>query len=577
MIERPWLDFYGNVPRHLDYPETTLFDFLAGTAERYPDHTALEFMGAETSFRTLIGEIEACARALRSLGIREGDRVTICLPNVPQAVVMFYAVNRIGAVSNMVHPLSSEGEIEFFLNESESVAAITLDAFYGKFAAVRENTRLKYLIVTSVADKLKPLTALAFRLTKGRKIQRPPRIEGVIHWGDFLAGGAPYSLPTAGRHDPEEPAVILYSGGTSGTMKGILLSDRNFNALALQTAAMGDCLLPGHSMLAILPVFHGFGLGICIHTMLVHGCRSILVPTFNAKIFADLLRKKHPNYIAGVPTLYEALLRNPALKNTDLSCLEGVFCGGDSLSIELKKKVDAFLRSHGARVEIREGYGMTESVTASCLTPKNHAREGSIGLPFPDMLYKIVRPGTRETLPYGTDGEICVSGPTVMIGYLGNPKENAHTLQIHPDGLTWLHTGDLGMMDADGFVYFRQRLKRMIISSGYSIYPSQLENVIDAHEAVLMSTVIGVDDPYKIQKVKAFVVLRPHIAPTEEIKKSIRDHCEKNIARYAMPYEFEYRESLPKTLVGKVAYTVLEAEEKEKEEKRQKRNDGDGA
>lgn len=577
MIDRPWLDFYGTVPASLAYPETTLFEALAEAAARYPDHTALEFMGAETSYRTLVDEIEACARALRSLGIREGDRVTICLPNVPQAVVMFYAVNRIGAMSNMVHPLSSEGEIEFFLTESDSVAAITLDAFYGKFAAVRERTRLRYLIVTSVADKLKPVTALAFRLTKGRKIPRVPRSAGVIPWGEFLAGGAPYSLSTQGDHAPDDPAVILYSGGTSGTTKGILLTDRNFNALALQTAAMGDCLLPGHSMLAILPVFHGFGLGICIHTMLVHGCRSLLVPTFNAKIFADLLRKKQPNYIAGVPTLYEALLRNPSLKNTDLSCLEGVFCGGDSLSIELKKKVDAFLKLHGASVEIREGYGMTESVTASCLTPKHHAREGSIGLPFPDMLYKIVRPGTQETVPYGTDGEICVSGPTVMIGYLGNPKETAHTLQIHPDGRTWLHTGDLGMMDAEGFVYFRQRLKRMIISSGYSIYPSQLENVIDAHDAVLMSTVIGVDDPYKIQKVKAFVVLKPHIAPSEEIKRSIREHCEKNIAKYAMPYAFEYRESLPKTLVGKVAYTVLEAEEKEKEAKQRKRNEGDGA
>ena len=264
----------------------------------------------------------------------------------------------------------------------------------------------------------------------------------------------------------------------------------------------GGLCITGDSMLSIMPIFHGFGLGIGIHTMLVNGCKCILIPAFSAQTFGPLLKKNQPNFIAGVPTLYEALLRSNKIKKTDLSCLKGVFCGGDSLSIELKKKVDAFLKEHGAKVQIREGYGTTECVTASCLTPKNYYREGSIGLPFPDTYYKIVKPNTQEEVPYGTEGEICINGPTVMMGYVGNPKETAHVLQIHPDGLTWLHTGDLGFMDEDGFVYFRQRLKRMIVSSGYSIYPSQLENIIDAHEAVLMSTVIGVDDPYKIQKVR---------------------------------------------------------------------------
>lgn len=570
MSKAPWLAHYGVVPEHLRYPDSTMYELLSETAERYPDNTAYEFMDTKTSYRHLMVEIDECAKALRSIGIKEEDRVTICLPNIPQAVVMFYAINRIGAMANMIHPLSSEGEIEFYLQESKSVAAITLDAFYGKFAAVRSRTELENIIVTSIKDRLKPVTSLLFQLTKGRKIKPIPAQDDVIYWSEFLSVGKHCHLPVLGEQKGTDPAVILYSGGTSGTTKGILLSNRNFNALALQTAAMGECVFPGHVMLAILPVFHGFGLGVCIHTMLVHGCHCILIPTFNATIFGKLLKKKKPNYIAGVPTLYEALLRNEKLKGIDLSCLEGVFCGGDSLSIELKKKVDAFLRDHGATVEIREGYGMTESVTASCLTPLHGGKEGSIGLPFPDMYYKIVKLGTQDELAYRTDGEICVSGPTVMIGYLGNPKENAHTLQEHPDGRIWLHTGDLGMMDEDGFVYFRQRLKRMIISSGYSIYPSQLENVIDGHQSVLMSTVIGVEDPYKMQKVKAFVVLKPGVSPTNEIKKSIHEHCERNIAKYAMPYEFEYRESLPKTLVGKVAYTVLEAEEREKERQKGK-------
>ncbi|MGI6727831.1 MAG: AMP-binding protein [Anaerovoracaceae bacterium] len=564
MMNTPWLSFYENVPKHINYPNTSMFELVQNTAKAFPNFIAYEFMGKTTTYAEFINEVNQCAKALKAIGINEGDRITICLPNVPQAVIFFYAVNLIGAISNMIHPLSSEGEIQFYLNNSNSKAAITLDIFYDKFENIRGNTVLKYLIITSIKDKLGIINIIGYNLSKGCKIKDVSRKTDTILWKDFLKKGKKYNLGYTVIKKGQDPAVILYSGGTTGTTKGILLTNLNFNALAMQTAAMGDCIFPGHTMLAIMPIFHGFGLGVCIHTMLTNGCKCLLIPTFNFKMFGKLLKKKQPNYIAGVPTLYEALLRNKKIKGIDLSCLEGVFSGGDSLSIELKKKVDFFLKKHGAKVQIREGYGTTECVTASCLTPKSFAKEGSIGIPFPDTYYKIVKPNTQKELSYEEEGEICISGPTVMLGYIGNPKETSHTLQIHPDGRIWLHTGDLGVMDSDGFIYFKQRIKRMIISSGYSIYPSQLENVIDAHEAVLMSTVIGIDDPYKIQKVKAFIVLKPDFLPTEKVKKSIKDHCNKNIAKYAMPYEFEYRKSLPKTLVGKVAYTVLEAEEREK-------------
>lgn len=507
------------------------------------------------------------ARALKAVGLKENDRVTICMPNTPQALVMFYALNVIGALPNMIHPLSAQGEIEFYLNFSHSVAAITLDAFYGKFAAVRGKTPdLQLLIIAKIKEELKPLLKLGFSLTTGRRIKPIPENADVLYWSDFIKMGQTYKLAYRAKRSAGDPAVVLYSGGTTGTTKGILLSNLNFNALSMQVVASGDCVIPGHSMLAIMPIFHGFGLGVCIHTILTHSCKCILVPQFNAETYANLLRKQKPNYIAGVPTLYEALLRVDGVDDLDLSCLKGVFSGGDSLSVELKKRFDAFLKAHGAKISVREGYGTTECVTASCLTPKDFAKEGSIGIPFPDTYYKIVSPNTHTELPYGEIGEICLAGPTVMLEYIDNPKETAHTLQQHEDGMTWLHTGDLGYMDEDGFIYFKQRLKRMIVSSGYNIYPSQIENIIDAHEAVLMSTVIGVPDPYKIQKVKAFVVLRPEIEPTDAVKKDIEEHCRKNIAKYAMPYEFEYRESLPQTLVGKVAYTVLEKEEHEKQQ-----------
>ena len=292
--------------------------------------------------------------------------------------------------------------------------------------------------------------------------------------------------------------------------------------------------------------------------------RCVLVPRFTAKSYAKLITKYRCNFIAGVPTLYEALLRLPSMEKADLSCLKGVFSGGDSLSIELKKKFDKFLADHQAVVQVREGYGTTETVTACCLTPRDRYKEGSIGIPFPDVYIKVVKPGTDEEVPYGEEGEILLAGPTVMKRYMKHPEETAQTLRKHADGLTWVYTGDLGMMDDEGFIYFRGRAKRMIISSGYNVYPAQLENIIDAHEKVQMSCVIGIPDAYRMQAVKAFVMLKPGVEPSEETREELMAYCRKNIAKYAMPKEIEFRDELPKTLVGKVAYRKLEEEDAEK-------------
>lgn len=557
----PWLKNYGNVPFHLQYQECSMWEAIEKIVEKYPNYTAYIFMGKKTTYKEFAQNVEICARALKAIGIRVGDRITICMPNCPQTVIMFYAVNLVGAVANMVHPLSSEREIEFYIKESKSIAAITLDQFYHKFEAIRENVELSNIIIARIKDELsKPIRA-GYMLTEGRKIKKIPKDAPVTIWNYFMDQGRHYHWKYRAVRDPHDPAVILYSGGTTGVTKGILLSNYNFNALGAQIIATNPMFRPGDSMLAVMPMFHGFGLGVSIHSMLMNGGQCVLVPRFTAESYAKLIKRYKCNFIAGVPTLYEALLRQPVMDGVDLSCLKGVFSGGDSLSVELKKRFDKFLYDHNASIQVREGYGTTECVTASCLTPTHVYKEGSIGQPFPDTYYCIVKPGTQEELPYGEEGEICISGPTVMLGYLDHPEETAQTLQVHPDGRTWVHTGDLGTMDDEGFIYFRQRLKRMIVTSGYNVYPSQLENILDAHELVQMSCVIGVPDPLKIQKVKAFVMLKPGVEPTQANKDILMAYCRKNIAKYAMPYDIEFREQLPKTLVGKVAYRVLEEEE----------------
>jgi len=559
-IDTPWLKSYGDVPHSLDYPDKSMAEMVFETAEKYPDITAYDFFGCRKTYKEFVDEIKICANGLIAAGVKKSDRFTICMPNTPQAVIVFYALNFIGAVANMVHPLSAEEELVRYINKSKSVAVLTLDQFSSKLLEILPRTNANLLILSGVEDGLKGIKKLLYLLTKGRKIKRKPTEGKILRYSDFASQGKHGTCPPASVN-ADDVAAILYSGGTSGTAKGILLTNLNFNALAMQTIAAGDCVVPSHKMLAIMPVFHGFGLGVCLHTAFVAGATALLIPQFSLSSYVKLLKKQKPHYIAGVPTLYEAMLRHSDIGKIDMSQMKGIFSGGDSLSIELKRKVDMLLKKCGSKEQVREGYGLTECVTASCLTPRKYHKEGSIGIPYPDMIYKIIGQNTQDTMPYGSEGEIVISGPTVMKGYDNDDEETAKTLQTHADGRIWLHTGDLGVMDEDGFIYFRQRMKRMIISSGYSIYPTQLENAIESHKDVLLSCVIGIPDDYKMQKIKAFIILRDNKEETDEIKKSIYEHCKKNIAKYAIPSEFEYRKELPRTLVGKVAYLELEKEE----------------
>ena len=555
---------------HLDYPEKTMFQMIEEISRKYPGESAYEFYRKKTSYRSFVRQIEEAAVSFLALGLKRDDVVTICMPNCPQALVCFYALNRVGVVANMVHPQSARNEISYYLTFSSSKAILVLDMFYEKVISALENVPQSVTVLTARMQDELPLHLAGLYVAKeGRKYLNCPSGPKAILWKRFVHLGKNITLPPP-VYDKDHTAVILYSGGTSGAPKGICLTDMNFNALALQAvSAINLDFRAGLRMLACMPLFHGFGLGINLHTILIHGACCILMPSFNGKTYADMLIKRKPNFIAGVPTIFDALLHIPQLEHADLSFLMGMFCGGDSLSVELKKKIDHFLKEHNAGIQVREGYGLTECVTASCLTPKDTYREGSIGLPFPDTYYCIVKPGTDDVLPPGEEGEIILRGPTLMKGYLKNPEETARTLRRLADGNIWLYTGDLGKMDEDGFVYFRQRIKRVIVTNGYNVYPSQIENAIDGCPEVSYSCVIGVKDPRRMQRVRAYIVLKEGCQATEEVRRSIMDQISLHVASYALPREIIFRDQLPKTLVGKVAYRLLE-EEAEKESGRRK-------
>ncbi len=561
----PWLEFYEEegIPPHIEYPDCSIVDMILQSAEKWPDNTAYSYYGHKVTYKNFAKKIEKAARALKNYGVKEGDRVTICMPNTPEGITMVYAVNMVGAVCNMVHPLSSEKELEYYIKVAESKYVLVFDAVFDKIYRLRDTAQLERIIVVRPSDGLGFLKKKMYRLLHVKKVRLPANDNRVVLWEDFIANSYFYQGNYHEERSGADPAVIMYSGGTTGAPKAVLLSNLNINAESLCDDIMIRQVVPGATVLSILPLFHCFGLGVCIHTPLCRGMGCILIPAFSHKQFADIIKKNEPNFIVGVPTLFEALV-NTKLRPDDLKSVTAVICGGDALNQTLRDKVNHYLKAHGSSAKIRVGYGLTEGSGAICLSPEDAFADGIIGVPFPDMDFKIVKNETFKELPVGEEGEICVSGPLVMMGYLNDDAETAQALRVHDDGKLWLHTGDIGLLGEDGLIYFAQRLKRIIISSGYNIYPTHLESIISSHEGVLTSTIIGIDHPYKGQVPKAFVVLKPGYRAGKKIEREIRELLERNVPIYALPVAYEFRDKLPQTKIGKVAFRELEKEEKKK-------------
>ena len=585
LLKTPWYKFYDNEKKHLEYPNYSAYKLIEYTASKHLNNISYNYYGTKKTYYEFLKQIDEVARAMKAIGVKHKDVVSICMPNTPEGIISFYAANKIGAIASMIHPLSAENEIKHYLNISKSEWLITIDFTIDKVDKIIKETKVKKVITVSVSESMPPLvksiytaTNTTTNISKALKTLNPmnylnseviDKKRTKMTWKDFIRQGKDYEKEIDDDFKGKDIAAILYSGGTTGTPKGVKLTNLNLNASAMQNFEHVACLRDKDKVLAIMPIFHGFGLSVCIHCVQYFGGTSILLPQFNAKTFDRIVKKYEPNVLVGVPTLFEAITNNKNFNHMKLDYLTCVISGGDSLSVELKKKFDLWLEKHHSPTKIREGYGLTECCAASCFTPLNYYREGSIGIPYPDTYYKIVKEGTEKELPYGNPGEIVISGPTVMDGYIRNKKETKQTLRKHKDGQIWLHTGDEGIMDEDGFVYFKGRLKRMIITSGYCVYPNNIENVIDSHPKVRMSCVIGIPHPYKVTVAKAFIVLKEDVIKSDELLTEIKSLVEQNLSRFSWPYDYEFRDDLPKTRIGKIAYNVLIHEEEMKNRNKQ--------
>ena len=563
---KPWLEFYSREERSIKFTNKSIYNYMKDEVGEDKDFIALNYFGNRLSYNEFFSNIDLCAKAFREFGVKQGDIVTICCPNMPEAIYAFYAANKIGAVADMVHPLSSPEQIHHYLKESKSRLLILVDFNYDKYKDVIPKTLVYKTVLVSPKESMPLGLTVGYTLTRQIGMKKPRfGTTEYMSWKEFLMKGTRNKNNFIPEVKKDDLAVILHSGGTTGTPKGIMISNYSFNAIAQQSAVNVIDVRPRDKIVTILPIFHGFGLGICVHTPLCLKVETILMPEYDAGRFAKIWRNDKPHVILGVPTLWEGMLSNKGFDNIDMSQLKYIVSGGDHLTIPAETRINEFLHKHGAHVNIAKGYGMTESVAATAYTFPGTNEPGSIGIPMVGNTYQICDPETLEQKELGEEGEICVQGPTLMMGYLNNKEETDNVLKKHSDGSTWLHTGDIGYMTPNGIIFYTQRLKRMIIVSGFNVYPSVIEEAISKHESVDKVCVIGIPHQYKMQVPKAFIVLKKGIKPTPKIKKEIIDICKQELSVYSLPKQYDFVESLPKTLYGKVDYKKLEKEELEKQ------------
>ena len=561
----PWLDYYSREERKIKFTNKSIYHFMKDEVGEDKDFIALNYFENRISYNELFDNINICARALRSFGVKEKDVVTICLPNMPEAIYIIYACNKIGAIADIIHPLSSPEQVKYYLQENKSRFFFLVDFNYNKMKDAIEDTLVYKTILVSPSISMPIGLSIGYKITRTIGMKKPSfRDSDYMSWKEFMITGVNYSKEFEADVKKDDTALILHSGGTTGTPKGIMISNYSFNALAQQSAVNVIDVRPKDKIVTILPIFHGFGLGVCVHTPLCLKVETILMPEYDANRFYKIWKNDRPHVILGVPTLWEGMMSNKKFDNVDMSQLKYIVSGGDYLSIPAETRINEFLHKHGAHVNIAKGYGMTESVAATAYTFPGTNEPGSIGIPMVGNTYKICDPETGEELEIGQEGEICVNGPTLMKGYLNNPKETEDILRKHKDGKTWLHTGDIGYIATNGVVYYTQRLKRMIVVSGFNVYPSMIEKTLEKHKAVEKACVIGIPHPYKMHVPKAFIMLKKGYEDNFKLKKELKDLCKQELSVYSIPKEIEIRKEFPKTLYSKVDYKKLEKEEEEK-------------
>ena len=557
---KPWLKYYDQKFIDQTLPALSAFEYVCQRSKNHLNDTALEYYGRKFAYADLIVNVKKTAAALRGAGVKKGDIITVVSIMTPEIIALFYAADMMGATLNLVDPRYSVEGIREYIEEVDSHLLVCLNVVYERCRQAAKRTNVEKVIVLSPADSLPPVMAVGYKLTTPDKNKYA---SNVIRWKQFIKGGEGQST-AAEPYDPDHACVVVHTGGTTGSPKGVMLTDDCFNGIALQFQAYPKLFHRGQKLMNVMPPFIAYGFACGIHLPLVLGFTVIIIPNLDPAKLGSLVLKHKPEHMFGVPTHYQQLAADPKLRDKDLSFIINYAAGGDSLSRGAEQTVNDFLAAHGARYPIAKGYGMTEVSSAATVAAGLDNKPGSVGIPMVNTVVAAFEPGTDQELPIGQRGELCISGPCLMKGYYNKPEETAILLRRHPDGRVWAHTGDMGYLDEDGFVYLDSRIKRMIIRhDGFKVFPSMIENVVSRHPAVHQCSVVGCTDKDHTQGRLPFVYIVLKSDTTAKKKQVIRElerMCAEELPEYVQPVAYKFISSMPMTPVGKVDYRQLEAD-----------------
>ena len=557
---KPWLKYYDQKFIDQTLPALSAFEYVCQRSKNHLNDTALEYYGRKFAYADLIVNVKKTAAALRGAGVKKGDIITVVSIMTPEIIALFYAADMMGATLNLVDPRYSVEGIREYIEEVDSHLLVCLNVVYERCRQASKRTNVEKVIVLSPADSLPPVMAVGYKLTTPDKNKYA---SNVIRWKQFIKGGEGQST-AAEPYDPDHACVVVHTGGTTGSPKGVMLTDDCFNGIALQFQAYPKLFHRGQKLMNIMPPFIAYGFACGIHLPLVLGFTVVIIPNLDPAKLGSLVLKHKPEHMFGVPTHYQQLASDPKLRDKDLSFIINYAAGGDSLSRGAEQTVNDFLAAHGARYPIAKGYGMTEVSSAATVAAGLDNKPGSVGIPMVNTVVAAFEPGTDQELPIGQRGELCISGPCLMKGYYNKPEETAILLRRHPDGRVWAHTGDMGYLDEDGFVYLDSRIKRMIIRhDGFKVFPSMIENVVSRHPAVHQCSVVGCADKDHTQGRLPFVYIVLKSDTTAKKKQVIRElerMCAEELPEYVQPVAYKFISSMPMTPVGKVDYRQLEAD-----------------
>ena len=559
-IDKPWLKYYSEEAVNMPLPECSLYDYLLSCNKEHMEDYALNYFGNKITYRKFFNMIDDVAKSFLKIGVKDGEVVPIVSLSTVASIVCFYALNRIGAVVDFLNVLAEQADLENFFNEANARTVVTLDLFGEKVVNAANKTEVQQIVLFSVDYEMPLAMKVGYHLKTRNKKENWRLQTNIINWNTFLALGKDQPNIQYSKN-PYKMCLLAHTGGTTGNPKAVMLSDKAMNAVICQYINVFG-INRREVFLSLIVPFVVYGILSNVHLPLCLGLETVIIPRFDANEWGNYFKKYHPNHVLAVPSYVSPMLKHPKLQNMDLSCFISAGVGGDGMTNEIETDLNEFYRNHNSNALVLKGYGMTEVCATAITCFPGINKIGSVGIPLPKVNLMIYDRDKKCEMKNYEIGEICLQSPSRMIGYLNNEEETNNLFWHHEDGSEWLHTGDLGYIDEDGYLFLSGRMKRVILTTGkgiaYKVFPNIPEKILDSHESVVQSCIVGAVDGDN-QVLRAHIMVNgADMSKTSQIEKELRTLCEEHLPEYSRPVYYTFHEKLPLTSIGKVDYRALE-------------------